>query len=330
MEVFVLIAVVLLGLGYGFLNGFHDSANIAAPLISTRALRPRTALLWVALGEFLGPLIFGSAVAKTIGADLLESSAITPTILAAALIGAIVWDIVTWWFGIPSSSSHALVGGLLGSAIIARGVGVVKFAGLESVLLALFISPFLGFLAGYLITKFNFVAFHNASPRIQEVFRRGQLFTAIGLAMSHGANDSQKTMGVLTLALLVSGHLHSFEVPFWVVVLSGGALALGSGIGGWRLIVTLGARVFRIRPVHGFSSQVGSALVIGGASLLGGPVSTTHVMTSSLMGSGAAERINKVRWQIAGDMLYAWVLTIPISGLVAAGFYILLNALGLG
>ena len=326
----MLIIVVLLGLGYGFLNGFHDSANIAAPLISTRALKPRVTLLWIALGEFLGPLLFGSAVAKTIGADLLESKAITPTILAAALAGAIVWNIITWWFGIPSSSSHALVGGLLGSAMIARGVDVVKLHGLENVLIALFISPFLGFIAGYVITRFNFDVFRNAPPRIQEVFRRGQILTAIGLAMSHGANDSQKTMGVLTLALLVSGHLTSFQVPFWVVVLSGGALALGSGVGGWRLILTLGGRVFRIRPVHGFSSQVGSALVIAGASILGGPVSTTHVMTSSLMGSGAAERVNKVRWQIAGDMVYAWLLTIPISGLVAAGCYLLFHLLGLG
>jgi len=220
----VLIAVVLLGLAYGFLNGFHDSANIAAPLISTRALKPRTALLWVAVGEFLGPLLFGSAVAKTIGADLLESSAITPSILAAALMGAIVWNIITWWLGIPSSSSHALVGGLLGSAIVATGgVDVVKVKGLESVLIALFISPFLGFIAGYLITKFNFSAFRNAPPRIAEIFRRGQIFTAIGLAMSHGANDSQKTMGVLTLALMVSGHITEFQVPFWVVVLSAGA-----------------------------------------------------------------------------------------------------------
>ncbi len=324
----MLLLVVLLGLGYGFLNGFHDSANIAAPLISTRALRPRTALLWVAVGEFAGPLIFGSAVAKTIGADMLESHAITPTILAAALAGAIVWDIVTWWFGIPSSSSHALVGGLLGSAIVASGWGVIKWGGLDRVLIALFISPFLGFIAGYLITKFNFAAFRNAPPRIQEVFRRGQLFTAIGLAMSHGANDSQKTMGVVTLALVVSGHLSHFQVPFWVVLLAASALALGSGVGGWRLILTLGGRVFRIRPVHGFSSQVGSAAVIAGASLLGGPVSTTHVMTSSLMGSGAAERFNKVRWQIAGDMVYAWLLTIPISGAVAAGVYFLFHALG--
>lgn len=325
----MLVVVVLLGLGYGFMNGFHDSANIAAPLISTRAMRPRAALLWIALGEFVGPLIFGSAVAKTIGADMLRSSAITPTILAAALAGAIIWDLITWWFGIPSSSSHALVGGLLGAAIIADGVFVVKVHGLANVLIALFISPFLGFLAGYLVTKFNFWAFHNASPRIQEVFRRGELFTGIGLAMSHGANDSQKTMGVVTLALLVSGHLHSFTVPFWVVVLAGGALALGAGVGGWRLILTLGGRVFRIRPVHGFSSQIGSAIVIGGASLLGGPVSTTHVMTSSLMGSGSADRVNMVRWQIVGDMIYAWLLTIPISGLVAALVYLGFRAFGL-
>ncbi len=324
----MLVVVVLLGLAYGFLNGFHDSANIAAPLISTRALRPRTALLWVAVGEFAGPLIFGSAVAKTIGADMLHGSVITPTILAAALAGAIVWDIVTWWFGIPSSSSHALVGGLLGAAMLARGVGVVRWPGLERVLLALFISPFLGFIAGYGITRFNFTAFRNAPPRVQEVFRRGQWFTAIGLAMSHGANDSQKTMGVVTLALVVSGRLSHFVVPFWVVVLAAGALALGSGVGGWRLILTLGGRVFRIRPVHGFSSQVGSALVIAGASILGGPVSTTHVMTSSLMGSGAAERFNKVRWQIAGDMVYAWLLTIPISGLVAGLVYLAFRAAG--
>ncbi len=325
----MLFVVIALGLTYGFLNGFHDSPNIAAPLISTRALRPRTTLLWVAVGEFLGPLVFGSAVAKAIGADMFYGSAITLTILAAALIGANVWNLITWWFGIPSSSSHALVGGLLGAAVIARGVGVIRWPGLTRVLIALFSSPFLGFFAGWLVTKFNFVTFRNASPRIGEAFRRGQLLTAIGLAMSHGANDSQKTMGVLTLALVVSGQIPHFAVPFWVVLLSAIVMGVGASFGGWRLILTLGGRVFRIRPIHGFSSQVASAVVIGGASLLGGPVSTTHVMTSALMGAGAAERINKVRWQIAGDMVYAWILTIPISGLVAAGFYLLLHAMGL-
>ncbi len=317
----MLYALIALALFFDFLNGFHDSSNIVATVISSRALPPRVALRLTALGEFLGPFLFGVAVARTVGEGLLDSTVITLPVVLAALLGAITWNLITWYVGMPSSSSHALVGGLLGAAIVADGLSVVHPAGLGKVLLALFISPPLGLLAGYLITRFVFFATRHATPRINNWFRRLQVVTSFGLALSHGANDAQKTMGVLTLALLASGRLTRFQVPFWVIFASSAMIALGTSFGGWRLIHTLGGRIFRVRPVHGLGSQIAGATVILGAALLGGPVSTTQVMSSAIMGTGAAERVNMVRWQVGRDMLIAWVLTIPTAALVAALCY---------
>ena len=317
----MLIALIAIALIFDFLNGLHDSANIVATVISSRALSPRAALLLTALGEVSGPFLFGVAVAKTLGAGLLDPNAITLEVMIAALVGAIAWNLITWYLGIPSSSSHALVGGLLGAAITAAGLSVVISSGLIKILIALFISPIIGLFAGWLVTKLIFFLTRRATPRINVGFQRMQIVTSFGLALSHGTNDAQKTMGVITLGLLISGRISEFHVPLWVIVVSAAAIALGTSIGGWRLIRTLGGRIMKVRPVHGLASQLAGAGVVLGAALLGGPVSTTQVMSSSIMGSGAAERVNMVRWQVGQEMLVTWLLTIPTAALMAALFY---------
>jgi PiT family inorganic phosphate transporter len=317
--------LVAIGLFFDFLNGFHDSSNIVATVISSRALRPRTALYFTAAAEFIAPFLFGVAVANTIGRGLIEPASITILVVIAAVLSAVVWNLLTWLIGIPSSSSHALVGGLLGAAILADGINVVHLSGLTKILLALFISPPLGLIVGWLFMRIIQLLFSNAGPRINQAFKRLQILTSLSLALSHGTNDSQKTMGIITLGLVASGYQQTFHVPVWVIAASAGAIALGTAFGGWRLIRTLGGRIYKIRPVHAFTSQAASAGVILGAALLGGPVSTTQVVSSSIMGVGAAERINKVRWQVAQNMLVTWILTIPITGLLAALIYSLLH-----
>ncbi|MEJ2707535.1 MAG: inorganic phosphate transporter [Anaerolineales bacterium] len=317
--------LVAIGLFFDFLNGFHDSSNIVATVISSRALRPRTALYFTAAAEFIAPFLFGVAVANTIGKGLIEPASITILVVIAAVLSAVVWNLLTWLIGIPSSSSHALVGGLLGAAILADGINVVHLSGLTKILLALFISPPLGLIVGWLFMRVIQWLFSNAGPRINQAFKRLQILTSLSLALSHGTNDSQKTMGIITLGLVASGYQQTFHVPIWVIAASAGAIALGTAFGGWRLIRTLGGRIYKIRPVHAFTSQAASAGVILGAALLGGPVSTTQVVSSAIMGVGAAERISKVRWQVAQNMLVTWVLTIPITGLLAALIYTLLH-----
>ena len=320
----VLIPLVLLALIFDFLNGLHDSSNIVATMISSRAMPPRAALAMTAVAEFCGPFIFGVAVATTIGKDLVAPSSVTMQVVLAALGGAITWNLITWWLGIPSSSSHALVGGIMGAVIIGNGTAAIQLAGLSKVLLALFLSPIVGLVSGYLLTKLIFALARNASPRINGLFRRGQILTALALALSHGTNDAQKTMGVITMGLVATGFLPRFEVPVWVVAISAGAISLGTVSGGWRLIRTLGGKFYRIRPVHGFSAQLTSAAVILGAAVWGGPVSTTQVVSSAILGAGSADRINMVRWGVAGNILTAWLLTIPSTAIVAAGLYWLL------
>jgi PiT family inorganic phosphate transporter len=320
----MLILLIALALFFDFLNGLRDSANMVATVISSRALRPRAALLLTALGEFIGPFLFGLAVATTLGAGLLDPEDITLEVIIAGLIGAIAWNLITWYQGIPSSSSHALIGGLVGAAISAAGLSSVTTSGLNKILIALFFSPIVGLIAGYLITKILFFLTRWSSPNINRSFQRLQVITSFGLALSHGSNSAQKTMGVITLALVTSGTISTFSVPTWVIVASAGTIALGTSLGGWRLIRTLGGRIMKIRPVHGFASQLAGAGVILGAALLGGPVSSTQVISSSIMGSGAAERINKVRWQVGQEMLLAWFLTIPVSGIIASLSYFVL------
>lgn len=317
----LIILVVVLALGFDFLNGIHDSSNVVATMISSRALSPRVALMMTALANFLGPFIFGVAVAETIGNEIVAAETISISVLAAALISAIVWNVLTWILGFPSSSSHALIGGILGAVIMGAGWHAIELKGMWKILIALFTSPIIGFVIGFVVLKLSLLFSWSASPRINGFFRRSQVFTALALALSHGTNDAQKTMGIITLALVTGGLLPSFSVPTWVIVICAAMIALGTAVGGWKLIKTLGAKFFKIRPVDGFAAQLASAAVILTASLVGGPVSTTQVVSSAIMGVGAAERLNKVRWGVAQEIATAWLLTIPATALLAAGVY---------
>ncbi len=312
---------------FDFLNGFHDSSNIVATVISSRAMKPRAALYMTAAAEFIAPFLFGVAVATTVGSDLIDSNAITINVVIAGVCAAILWNLLTWFIGMPSSSSHALLGGLLGAAILFGGLEIVKLDGLLKILLALFISPMLGFVIAFLLMRFILLASRGASPRINSFFKRAQIFTSLGLALSHGSNDAQKTMGIITMGLVAGGFQDSFQVTLWVIAISASAIALGTALGGWRLIKTLGGKIYKIRPVDAFTSQAASASVILGAALLGGPVSTTQVVSSSIMGAGAADRPNKVRWIVGKDMLITWLLTIPSTAVVAALIYWLIKNL---
>jgi inorganic phosphate transporter, PiT family len=242
-------------------------------------------------------------------------------VLVAALVSAIFWNILTWVLGFPSSSSHALIGGFIGAVVIAAGWQAIQLHGLEKILIALFVSPIVGFVVGYLILRLILLFSWNATPRVNTLFRRSQIITALTLALSHGTNDAQKTMGIITLALVTGGVLDVFAVPVWVILLCATMIALGTALGGWKLIKTLGGKFYKIRPVDGFASQLASSAVILGASLVGGPVSTTQVVSSAIMGVGAAERVNKVRWGVAREIATAWFLTIPATALLAAGMY---------
>ena len=321
---FSLALVIILALVFEFINGMRDSSNIVATMISSRAFHPQTALGMTAVAEFFGPILFGATVAKTIGSDIVASDVISLQALTVGLVGAIVWNLITWYLGIPSSSSHALIGGLIGAAVISSGWEAVKFSGLIKVLLALFISPVIGFIAGFILLKIVYVFSQNATPHINNFFKQSQFFTAVALAFSHGTNDAQKTIGIITLSLLIGGQLTDFSAPFWVVLVSAGTMAAGTALGGWRLIRTLGGKFYKIRPVHGFTSQLTSGIVILSASVVGLPVSTTQVVSSSIIGVGASERFGKVRWGVAGDILTAWVVTIPVSALFSAGIYYML------
>ena len=324
MDIFV-IAVILLSLGFDFLNGVHDSSNVVATMISSRAFSPRMALGVTAVANFAGPFIFGVAVAETIGNEIVSPDSINIQVLIAALLSAIVWNLLTWYFGFPSSSSHALIGGLIGSVLLDAGWEAIHLGGLEKVLIALFTSPIIGFIFGFIILRVILFLARKATPRISSLFKRSQLVTALALALSHGTNDAQKTMGIITLALVTEGVLSEFAVPLWVIIICATMIALGTAVGGWKLIRTLGGKFFKIRPVDGFASQLAGASVIIGASLVGGPVSTTQVVSSAIMGVGAAERVNKVRWSVAQEIAMAWILTIPITVLIGAGFELLLQ-----
>lgn len=320
----IIIAVVILALIYGFLNGIHDSSNIVATMISSRAFSPRVALGVTAVAEFLGPFVFGIAVAKTIGNQIVNADAISTRVILAALLSAILWNLLTWYLGFPSSSSHALIGGLIGAVILAAGVRAIHGSGLEKTLLALFVSPVIGFFIGFVLLRLVMRLSWDAAPSINEFFRRSQLVSAIALGLSHGSNDGPKTMGVITLALITEGYLKTFSVPIWVILVSALAIATGTAVGGQKLIRTLGGKFYKIEPIDAFAAQLSSAVVIVTASLTGGPVSATQVISSAIMGVGAGERPNKVRWKVAQDIVTAWFLTIPASALVAAGIYWLL------
>ena len=317
----LLITVLVLAVAFDYINGFHDTANAIATSVSTRALRPDQAILMSATANFVGALT-GTAVAKTIASGL----ATTPEgdagqiIVAAALVGAITWNLVTWRAGIPSSSSHALIGGLIGSVIAASGTGALKMEGIVGkVVIPLVTSPIIGIVLGFTLMVILLNVFRRAHPRrLNERFRRLQIVSAAFMAFSHGSNDAQKTIGIMTLALIGAGYLpHDAKIPLWVILLAASAISLGTAAGGWRIIRTMGQRVVKLDPVHGFAAETTAATIILGASAFGMPVSTTHVISSAIMGVGSSDRLSAVRWGVAGNILVAWVLTIPASGGVA-------------
>lgn len=318
----LILVIIALAVFFSFMNGVHDSRNVVATLISSRAYPPRIALGVTALAEFCGPFIFGVAVAQTIGRGIIQPAVVTEKVLIVALGGALIWNLFTWAIKLPSSSSHALIGGLLGAASMQAGPQAIQMGGLLNILVALFLSPIIGFFIGFFLLRLVMQLSQDATPHINDFFKRSQLLTALVLGLSHGSNDSQKSMGIITLALVTAGMLSTFTVPLWVVALCAFALSFGTAVGGWRLIHTVGGISFyKIRPVDGFSSQVSSALVILLASVFGGPVSATQVIQTSIMGVGAAERANKVRWGLAWDIIMAWILTIPATTFVSAGIF---------
>lgn len=314
--------VVFLALAFDYINGFHDTANAIATSVSTRAIQPQHAVYMAALLNFLGALV-STGVAKTIGGDIVISpDMVNEQIIAAALVGAIAWNLLTWWYGIPSSSSHALIGGVMGAVIASKGVYALKAAGLVKIVLSLVLSPIIALASGYVVMILLMWIFGRFAPNVlNNNFRRVQLFSASLMSFSHGSNDAQKAMGIITLALLSSGHIETMEVPLWVKVSCALAMGFGTAAGGWKIIKTMGTKIFRMEPINGFAADLNSALVIFMATFLHLPVSTTHVVSGSIMGVGSAKRVTAVRWSVARSMVSAWGLTIPLSGLTSAAVY---------
>jgi PiT family inorganic phosphate transporter len=327
----VLYIVVATALAFDYTNGFHDTANAIATSISTRALSPRAAVLMAAVFNFVGAFI-SLAVAATVAKGIVSPDAITQTIVFAGLIGAIAWNLATWWFGLPSSSSHALIGGMVGSAFVAEGSGAIEGDGIvEKVIIPALIAPTLAFVvAGMAILVAYRVAGRQRPGVVNRGYRLGQLVTGSLFSLAHGTNDAQKTMGIITLALIAHGNLSAdnFHVPTWVVVSSATAIALGTYSGGWRIIRTMGSRIIKMDPAQGFSAQGAGAAVVLTASHLGFPLSTTHVISGGVMGAGAAKRLSAVRWGVAGNIALAWVLTLPCSAVIGGAAYGLSSLFG--
>jgi PiT family inorganic phosphate transporter len=326
----LLVAVVVLAVFFDYINGFHDTANAIATSVATRALHPRQAIVMAAAFNFIGAFA-GTAVAKTIGSGLVQEATTTQTVVIAALLGAITWNLVTWLLGLPSSSSHALIGGLLGATLVAAGTGAYKVDGIVGkVLVPMIVSPLLGFIGAFTLMLSIYWVFRRARRRpLGRAFKRIQVLSAGFMAFSHGSNDAQKTMGIITLALFTAGVIPDVSVPVWVIVTSATALSLGTAIGGWRIMRTMGRRVVDLEPVHGFAAETTSATILFAAAQFGIPVSTTHVISSAIMGVGTSRGARGVRWGVARDILVAWVLTLPAAGAVAALAWIALNFVGL-
>ena len=322
---FLIIAVIILALVFDFINGFHDTANAIATSVSTRALKPRTAIIMAAFLNFFGAM-YSTGVAKTIGGDIVKSAEhIDEHIIVAALIGAIVWNLFTWWIAMPSSSSHALVGGIIGAVLVSTGAIGLNFWGIGKIVLSLILSPIIAIVVGFIIMNIFYLLFGKFRPSsLNNNFKRMQIITAATMAFSHGSNDAQKSMGIITLALLSGGYIDVFEVPYYVKILAATAMACGTAIGGWKIIKTVGGRIFKLQPISGFAADLNSSVIIFSATVLSLPVSTTHVVSGSIMGIGSAKRIGAVRWGTAQQMLMAWVLTIPCTAIVGALVYSLM------
>ncbi|HBE78686.1 MAG TPA: anion permease [Firmicutes bacterium] len=322
-----LIFIILLAITFDFINGFHDTANSIATSVSTRVLSPRTAIMMAASLNFLGALI-SEKVAKTFANGLVDNSMIVGNVIIAALIAGIIWDLCTWYYGIPSSSSHALFGGLIGAAVAYSGsFKIVIWDGVIRVLSLFLISPILGFLLGYLFMNILNFLLRSATPHfVNRCFSKLQIFSAAWMSYSHGGNDAQKSMGIITLALISAKLVDkNASIPLWVMVICAMAMCLGTSIGGWRIIKTMGVSMIRLQPINGFAAETGAALVIEAASAIGAPLSTTHVISSAIMGVGASKRLSAVKWALAKNIIWAWILTIPITSLLGAAVALILK-----
>lgn len=328
MDVYVIL-LIFLALVFDFINGFHDSANSIATIVSTRVLSPRYAVLWAAFFNFVAFLFFGLHVAGTIGKGIIDISIMDSQIILATLGGAIIWDLITWWFGLPTSSSHALMGGLIGSALVKAGSGSLIWGGIIKTVIFIFVSPVLGLVLGLVIGVIVYNLFRKAAPgQVDHFFRKGQLLSAALYSLGHGGNDAQKTMGIIAGLLFSSGFLTGeFRIPLWVVLSCNGAIALGTMFGGWRIVKTMGQKVTKLKPVDGFCAETSAAATLFLASFLGIPVSTTHTITGAIMGVGSLRRLTAVKWGVAGQIIWAWVLTIPASAIISAIIYFIADIL---
>jgi PiT family inorganic phosphate transporter len=324
---FLLVCVIILATLFDFINGFHDTANAIATSVSTRVLSPKTAVLMAAILNMVGALS-GTAVAATVGKGIVEASSVTQITVVSALTSAIIWDIITWYFGLPTSSSHAILSSIVGAGIATAGTGVIIRNGVYKVLIGLIFSPVLGIILGFLLMLFLIWLFRRAAPSlVSKLFGRLQIVSAAYMAFSHGSNDAQKTMGIITMALVSAGKLSDFHVPLWVIVLCAAAMAMGTAVGGWRIIKTLGVRLVHLKPINGFAAETAAATIIEIASRIGLPLSTTHVISSTIMGVGASKRLSAVRWGIGGNIVMAWILTLPACAVLAWGICTLLHLL---
>lgn len=318
------LVVVTIGIAvvFDFLNGFHDSANSIATVVSTRVLTPRKAVAWAAFFNLVAAFVFGTNVAKTLGKGLVDLAVVNEYVILSGLIGAIVWNIFTWWKGLPTSSSHALIGGYAGATIAKAGFGAIIYGGWVKTMVFIVVAPIMGLILGFLIMGILLWMFHDrASSRINNVFRKLQLVSAGLYSLGHGTNDAQKTMGIVTGLLVTSGYLKTFEVPYWVILMAHFAIALGTLFGGWRIVKTMGQKITKLKPSQGFSAETAGGLTLLVTAIAGIPVSTTHTITGAIMGVGATKRLSAVRWGLAGDIMLAWIMTIPASAAVAAASY---------
>lgn len=324
LSILFLIGLALL---FDFLNGFHDSANSIATIVSTRVLSPRIAVIWAAFFNFLAFLFFGLHVANTIGKGIIDISIIDKGIIFGTLIGACGWNIITWYFGLPTSSSHALIGGMIGAALVKSGARALVWQGISKTVIFIFVSPILGLILGLGFGFIVYWIFRNSTPfKVDHIFRKGQLLSAAFYSLGHGGNDAQKTMGVIASLLFSAGLLgNKFYIPFWVVISCYSAIALGTMFGGWRIVKTMGQKIAKLKPVDGFCAELGAAITLFISSSFGIPVSTTHTITGSIMGIGSIRRLSAVKWGVAGTIVWAWVLTIPCSALISALAYSLLR-----
>jgi PiT family inorganic phosphate transporter len=338
MELAIILAIVATALVFDYINGFHDAANSIATVVSTRVLTPGQAVVWAAFFNFIAAFGFGTAVAKTVGSGMIDITAVTLAVIFSGLVGAIVWDLITWYFGLPTSSSHALIGGYAGAAIAKAGLGVIIPAGWTKTLLFIVVSPLIGLSAGLLLMVSIYWMFRYATPgHVDHWFRKLQLVSAALFSLNHGANDAQKTMGIIAGVLFTVPAYRAAVVdadgkmfiPFWIVLAAHAAIGLGTLSGGWRIIHTMGSRITKLQPVHGFAAETGAAAAVFTATVLGIPVSTTHAITGAIVGVGSTRRLSAVRWGVAGQIVWAWVLTIPCAAFIGMATYLGLTALGI-